>query len=47
MRETRHFCKMGTIHLKKVIYTYCDRLGINEDQVINKIDWDFFSDNEL
>jgi hypothetical protein len=32
---------------KKVYTTYCDRLGITEDQVIDKVDWDFFSDNEL
>jgi hypothetical protein len=31
---------------KKVFYTYCERMGLSEDQVIEEMDWDFFSDNE-
>jgi hypothetical protein len=31
---------------KKIFYTFCERMGIGEDQVIKEVDWDFFSDND-
>ena len=31
---------------RKVFSTYCDRMGITKDQVINKINRDFFANNE-
>ncbi len=46
LRETRHFCEMGTIHLRR-FYTCCDHLGIDKDKVIDMFDWDFFLDNGL
>jgi hypothetical protein len=32
--------------LKKVFYTYCERMGLSKDQVIKEMDWDFFSDDK-
>jgi hypothetical protein len=29
--------------LRKVFMMYCKRLGLNEDQVIVEVDWDFYS----
>jgi hypothetical protein len=31
---------------QKVFYTYCKNVGPTEDQIINKLDWDFFSEEE-
>jgi hypothetical protein len=31
---------------KKVFYTYCERMGLSEDQVIEQMDWDFFSEDK-
>jgi hypothetical protein len=30
---------------KKVFYAYCDNVGLTEDQLIDEVDWDFFSDD--
>jgi hypothetical protein len=31
---------------QKVFYTYCKNVGLTEDQIINELDWDFFSEDE-
>ncbi len=31
---------------KKVFYTYCNNVGLTKDQLIDEVDWDFFSNDE-
>jgi hypothetical protein len=31
---------------RKVFYTYCDRMGLAKNQVIEEVDWDFFLDDD-
>ncbi len=31
---------------RKVFTTYCEQMGIAKEQLIDEIDWDFFSDDE-
>jgi hypothetical protein len=31
---------------RKVFYTYCDSMGLTENQVIKEMDWDFFLDDK-
>jgi hypothetical protein len=47
IKRNKAFLQDGDNTPKKVFYTYCDRLGIDMDQVMDKIDWDFFSDGGL
>ncbi len=32
---------------RKVFYTYCDRMGLTKNQVIEEMDWDFFLDDKV
>jgi hypothetical protein len=45
--KNKAFLGDGTNTPKKVFTTYCNRLGIDEDQIIDEVDWVFFSNDEL
>jgi hypothetical protein len=44
--KSKAFIKNDVATPKKVFTTYCEHMGLTEDQVINKINWDFFLDDE-
>jgi hypothetical protein len=46
IEKNKAFIKNDAITPKKVFTTYCECMGLTEDQVVDKIDWDFFSNDE-
>ena len=46
MEKNKPFLRNVDDTPRKVFTTYCERMGIPEEQLIDEIDWDFFSDDE-
>jgi hypothetical protein len=46
IEKNKAFLKDAAATPKKVFTTYCEHMGLTEDQVIDEIDWEFFSDDK-
>ncbi len=46
IEKSKAFIKNDATTPKKVFTTYCELMGLTEDQVIDKNDWDFFLDDK-
>ena len=46
MEKNKTFLRNVDDTPRKVFTTYCKRMGIAKEQLIDEIDWDFFSDDE-
>jgi hypothetical protein len=43
---SKEFIKDDAATPKKVFTTYCEHMGLTEEQLIDEIDWDFFLDDK-
>lgn len=46
MEKNKSYLKNTDDTPRKVFTTYCECLGLAKDQLIDEIDWDFFSDDD-
>jgi hypothetical protein len=46
IEKNKAFIKNDAATPKKVFTAYCEHIGLTEDQMIDKIDWDLFLDDK-